>query len=137
VIDLLNRLRRERKMNVVLVAHSKTEKIEDPMGASYDQYAPRLDRRVNGLVREWTDVIGFATFSIVRTEEKEGFGKRTVAKSVKDKEGNDRVLILESSPAIVAKCRYVGLPSKMPLDGEKFFTTLWTMIHPPTKTAKK
>ena len=56
--------------------------------------------------------------------------KRTIAKSIKDKDGNDRVLILESTPAIVAKSRYT-LPDKMPLDGEAFFTTLWHTIHQP------
>ena len=129
IIGLLNRLRRERRMNIVLIAHSKLEKVEDPSGSSYDQYAPRLDKRVNGMTREWSDLICFATHSIVKTEEKEGFGKRTVAKSVKDKDGNDRVLILESTPAIVAKSRYAGLSAKMPLDGEAFFTRLWETIY--------
>ena len=129
IIDLLNRLRRLRKMNVVLIAHTRMEKVEDPNGASYDQYAPRLDKRVNGLTKEWSDIIGFATHAIVKSEATKG-DKRTIAKSIKDKDGNDRVLILESTPAIVAKSRY-ALPDKMPLDGEAFFTTLWHTIHQP------
>jgi hypothetical protein len=137
IIDRLNQLRREKKMNVILIAHTKMEKVEDPSGTSYDQYAPRLDKRINGIVKEWSDIIGFASHSIVKTEEKEGFGKRTVAKAVKDKEGNDRVLFLESNPAIVAKSRYTALPAKMPLDGDAFFTALWNIIYPPAKAAKK
>jgi len=137
VIDRLNQLRRERKMNVVLIAHTKMEKIEDPSGTAYDQYAPRLDKRINGIVKEWSDIIGFAAHSIVKTEEKDGFSKRTVAKSIKDKDGNDRVLFLESNPAIVAKSRYATLPAKMPLDGDAFFTALWHIIYPPVKAAKK
>ena len=130
VINLLNKLRRLRKMNVVVTAHSKSEKIEDPTGASYDQYAPRLDKRVNGLIREWSDLIGFATVEISRSTEKEGFKQRVIAKAVRDKSGNDRVLILESTPAIVAKSRY-PLPAKMPLDGNTFFAELWNIIHTP------
>ena len=130
IIDLLNRLRRLRKMNIILIAHTRMEKVEDPSGASYDQYAPRLDKRVNGIVKEWSDIIGFATHAIVKTEATKG-DKRTIAKSIKDKDGNDRVLFLESTPAIVAKSRY-ALPDKMPLDGEAFFTTLWNLIHPST-----
>ena len=129
IIDVLNRLRRLRKMNVVLIAHTKLEKIADPSGASYDQYAPRLDKRVNGLIREWSDVIAFASIEISRSIEKDGFKQRVVAKAVRDRSGNDRVLILESNPAIVAKSRY-PLPAKMPLDGEAFFTNLWNIIHP-------
>jgi hypothetical protein len=128
VIDLLNRLRRERKMNVVLVAHSKSEKVADPTGASYDQCAPRLDKRVNGLCKEWVDVIGFATLAIRTEAQKEGFGQtRNIAKVTKT-DGNDRVLYLESNPAIVAKSRY-PLPAKMPLDGESFFALLWETIY--------
>ena len=131
VINLLNRLRRLRKMNVVLVAHTKLEKVEDPSGASYDQYAPRLDKRVNGLVKEWVDIIAFATHTIAKTEQDEGFNKtRTTVSSVKDRDGNDRVLYFESNPAIVAKSRYTSLPAKMPLDGEAFFAKLWEIIYP-------
>jgi hypothetical protein len=129
VIDRLNRLRRLRKMNVVLIAHTKTDKVEDPSGASYDQYAPRLDKRINGLVKEWSDIIGFATHNIRKETEEEGFNKtRTVAKPVKDTSGNARILRLESSPAVVAKSRY-ALPAEMPLDGYAFFTALWNIIY--------
>jgi hypothetical protein len=100
----------------------------DPTGLAFDQYAPRLDKRIDGLVREWSDIIAHATYAISRTEEKEGFKKRVVAKSVKDSSGNDRILILESNPAIVAKSRY-PLPAKMPLDGEVFFAHLWETIY--------
>jgi hypothetical protein len=104
------------------------EKVEDPSGASYDQYAPRLDKRINSLLREWADIIAFASIEISRTTEKDGFKQRVVAKAVRDQTGNDRVLILESTPAIVAKSRYT-LPPKMALDGVAFFTTLWETIY--------
>jgi hypothetical protein len=130
IIDILNQLRRRKAMNVVLISHSKMEKIEDPAGGAYDQSSPRLDKRINGLIREWVDVIGFATYAIIKTEEKKGFGTRTVAQSKKDADGNDRILFLESTPAIVAKSRYTELPKKMSLDGEAFFTALWNIIHP-------
>ena len=130
VIGLLNRLRQERKMNVIFIANTKMEKVEDPSGASYDQYAPRLDRRINGLLREWSDIIAFATVEVSRSTGKDGFKQRVLAKAVRDPSGNDRVLILESTPAIVAKSRY-ALPAKMPLDGNVFFTELWNFIHKP------
>jgi len=138
VINRLNQLRRVRKMNVILIGHTKLEKIADPTGASYDQYAPRLDKRVNGLLKEWVDIITFATHTVSKTEQDEGFKKkRTTVKGVKDTDGNDRVLVLESNPAIVAKSRYIGLPAQMPLNGDAFFTALWHIIYPPDKTAKK
>jgi hypothetical protein len=131
VITLLNELRDKKSMNSIFVAHTKMEKVEDPGGSSYDQYAPRLDKRINGIVKEWADVIGFATHAIRKEEIKEGFDKRTVAKSIKQ-DGNTRILFLESTPAIVAKSRY-NLPEQMPLDGDIFFETLWKLIYPPKK----
>ena len=128
VIGKLNTLRAKRKMNVVLIAHTKLEKVEDPGGASYDQYSPRLDKRINGLVKEWVDLIGFATQNIVKIEHDEGFNKtRTTVNAVKS-EGTDRKLVLNPTPAIVAKTRY-PLPGEMPLDGKKFFVTLYNLIH--------
>jgi hypothetical protein len=128
IINLLNRLRRLRKMNVILIAHTRMEKVEDPNGSSYDQYAPRLDKRINGMMREWSDLILFASVEISRSTEKDGFKQRVIAKAVRDQSGNDRVLYLESTPAIVAKSRY-PLPAKMPLDGASFFVTLWETIY--------
>jgi hypothetical protein len=128
IIDMLNQLRRKKAMNIVLIAHTRTEKVEDPTGASYDQYAPRLDKRINGLLREWSDLILFASVEISRSTEKDGFKQRVIAKAVRDQSGNDRVLILESTPAIVAKSRY-PLPVKMPLDGASFFELLWGTIY--------
>jgi len=129
IIDRLNHLRRGKAMNVILISHSKMEKVEDPSGGSYDQHSPRLDKRINAMMREWSDIIGFATYAIFKEEEKSGFSTRTVAKPVKDADGNDRVLFLESTPAIVAKSRYTALPTKMPLDGKTFFTALWSIIY--------
>ena len=132
LIKLLGELRTRKSMNIILIAHTKMEKVEDPSGSSYDQYAPRLDKRINGIVKEWQDVIAFATHAIRKEEKNEGFGNtRTVVKTVK-KDGNDRVLFLESSPAIVAKSRY-RLPSEMPLDGKKFFYALYNLIYKKDK----
>ena len=128
LVDHLNKLRKRKNMNVILIAHTKMEKVEDPSGSSYDQYAPRIDKRVNGIIKEWPDIIAFATHAIRKEEKDEGFGRtRTVAKTTKQG-GNDRVLFLESSPAIVAKSRY-RLPAEMPLDGKTFFYTLYNLIH--------
>jgi hypothetical protein len=54
-------------------------------GASYDQYAPRLDKRVNGMVREWSDLILFASVAIARSTEKDGMGYLKVWKQERKK----------------------------------------------------
>jgi hypothetical protein len=132
VLGVLIALRAKKNMNIVLVAHSKLEKVEDPGGSSYDQYAPRLDKRINGMMKEWVDVIGFAAQNIRREETDEGFGRtRTTAKAVRNAGGSDRILVLNPTPAIVAKTRY-KLPGEMPLDGKRFFYTLYNIIYKKT-----
>jgi hypothetical protein len=135
VIARLNRLRRERKMNVVLISHSKMEKVENPAGDSYDQYAPKADKRISGVAKEWVDIIGFAHRK-VRTGM-DSTGKPTKPTGYKTEDKHDRFLRLESTPAIVAKNRYSGLPDEMPLDGRAFFTALWNIIHPPKARSGK
>ena len=134
VLNRLNTLRNDRKMNVVLVAHAKIEKIQDSIGAAYDEYSPRLEKRVNGFIKEWPDIIGFASQKIVRTEGGDiGFNKKqTVVKSVKIGD-TDRILQLTPKPGIVAKNRY-KLPDEMPLDGDSFFQNLWGIIYPKKST---
>ena len=133
VIDRLNRLRRERKMNIIFIAHTKMEKVENPSGGAYDQFAPKADKRVTGIVKEWVDIIGFAHRKVTAKDEK-GNTKRPTGYTFED--GNDRFIRFDSTPAIVAKNRYSGLPEKMPLDGEAFFTALWSIIHNPNNEEK-
>ncbi|MCL2710573.1 MAG: ATP-binding protein [Planctomycetaceae bacterium] len=133
VIDQLNRLRRERKMNIIFIAHTKMEKVENPSGGSYDQFAPKADKRVTGIAKEWVDIIGFAHRKVTSKDEK---GKAERPTGFTKESGCDRFIRFDSTPAIVAKNRYSGLPEKMPLDGEAFFTALWSIIHHPNNEEK-
>jgi hypothetical protein len=136
VINICNELRKKKGMNIVMIAHTKIDKVIDPTGASFDQFAPRLDKRINGLVKEWSDIIAFATHHLIKKEVDEGFQKkRTVAKEIEEN-GNTRIIYLESSPDKVAKSRYNSLPKEMPLDGNKFFETLWEAIYNKNETKK-
>lgn len=117
-VNLLSRLR-SRGMAVVLIAHSKIEKFEDPENASYDRYAPRLHKHAKALLCEWVDVVGFATRKMRTQSEDAGFGrKRNIAAGL-GKGGGDRVLRLVGGPACEAKNRY-GMPDEIPLDWKAF-----------------
>jgi hypothetical protein len=135
VIARLNRLRRERKMNVIFISHSKMEKVENPTGDSYDQFAPKADKRISSIAQEWVDIIGFVHRKVRIGVD--STGKPTKPTGYKTEDKNDRFLRLESTPAIVAKNRYSGLPEEMPLDGRAFFADLWNIIHPPKARSGK
>jgi len=61
VLNGLDALRNERGMAVILLAHAKVEKFEDPESVAYDRYSPRLHKHAAALVTEWCDGVLFAT----------------------------------------------------------------------------
>jgi hypothetical protein len=110
----LDTLRARRGMCVILLAHAKVEKFEDPEASAYDRYSPRLHRHVTALLTEWSDAVLFATRKIITKTEDGGFGReRTIAAGL-GRDGGERILRTVGSPACVAKNRY-GLPAELPL----------------------
>ncbi len=114
ILDLLNALRIQRDMCVILLAHAKVERFEDPDHPAYDRYSPRLHKHANALVSEWVDAVLFATRKIITRTEDAGFGRdRTIAAGL-GKDGGERILRTVGSPACVAKNRF-SLPAELPL----------------------
>jgi hypothetical protein len=118
VLHDLNTLRNRRGMCVILLAHAKVEKFEDPEFSAYDRYSPRLHKHATALITEWADAVLFATRKIITKTQDGGFGReRTIAMGLgKDTSGGggERVLRTVGSPACVAKNRY-DLPAELPL----------------------
>jgi hypothetical protein len=114
VIEKLNALRADRGMVVVLIAHAKVEKFEDPESSPYDRYSPRLHKHAAALVSEWCDAVLFATRKIRTQTEDAGFNrKRTIAQAI-GRDGGERILRCVGGPACIAKNRY-GIVEDLPL----------------------
>jgi hypothetical protein len=105
----LNWLRRERFMNIILVAHSAVETINDPRAVSYTSYQLRLHRRARGLVQDEMDAIFFLAQDVHVITEDAGFSK----KRARADGSAARYLHTEGRPAYLAKSRYI-LPPKIP-----------------------
>jgi hypothetical protein len=119
VVGLLDALRADRKMVVVLIAHAKVERFEDPESPPYDRYTPRLHKHAAALVGEWCDAVLFATRKIRTQTEDAGFNrKRTVAHAL-GKGGGERVLRCVGGPSCLAKNRY-GIADELPLSWAAF-----------------
>lgn len=116
----------EEGFNVILIAHSKPEKVTNPDGSDYDQHSPRLNKNINNIFKEWVDVIGFCNYSFTTKESLEKMVKTVKAIETKV-EGYTRVINLTGKPSIVAKCRY-KLNDVYPLDGKLFFNELLNAI---------
>jgi hypothetical protein len=110
-------LHQHKQMLIVLLAHAKIERFEDPESAAYDRYSPRLHRHASSLLTEWVDAVLFATRRIRVETQDAGFNReRGIAKGI-GKDGGERILRTVGGPACVAKNRY-NLPPELPLDWE-------------------
>ena len=111
VLGALDALRSDRGMTVVLIAHAKIEKFENPETVPYDRYSPRLHKLASALVQEWADEVLFATYKVHTVKVAEGFNQ---AKHNGIGTG-ERIIRTVERPAHVAKNR-LGLPEELPLD---------------------
>jgi hypothetical protein len=115
VVDELALLRDQRNMMVVLVAHAKVERFEDPEEAAYDRYSPRLNKHAGALISEWCDAVLFATRKIVTKTEVIAFNRSRTKATAVGKDGGERILRCIGGPSCIAKNRY-DLPTELPLD---------------------
>ena len=115
VVNLLQELRDKRGMVVILVAHAKVERFEDPENAAYDRYTPRLHKHAASLIAEWVDAVLFANKKF--RVSKDG-NDRAVATPI-GADGGERVIRTVGSPACIAKNRF-GLPGEIPLSWAAF-----------------
>jgi hypothetical protein len=129
VVDRLARLRQQRGMMVVLVAHAKVEKFEDPEAPTYDRYSPRLNKHAAALISEWCDAVLFATRRIIlRTEDGTFNRSRTIAAG-QGKDGGERILRCVGGPAAIAKNRY-RLPAELPLEWPALMAAIAGNMNP-------
>lgn len=110
VLDGLDALRHDREMMVVLIAHAKIERFENPETDAYDRYSPRLNKHASALIQEWCDEVLFATYKVHTRQTEEGFDK-TRTRGIG---AGDRILRTTERPAHVAKNR-LDLPDELPL----------------------
>jgi hypothetical protein len=107
-------LRASKGMGIILIAHDKIKRIEDPLTEGFDSHVLKLHDRAGALVQEWADVIGYAGYRIFTSKTDAGFGN----KETKATTTGERILHVEPHPAHCGGNRF-GL-SNMPLDWTAF-----------------
>lgn len=101
----LDGLRRDRGMEIILLAHSQIKTFQNPAGSDYSRYEPKLHRGAAALLQEWCSVSLFATH--------EEFTKKDGAR-VKGISTGRRVMHTQRTAAWDAKSRH-NLPEVLPL----------------------
>lgn len=128
VIAALRTLREERKMNVILIAHSQIKAFNDPaLAAPYDRYILKLNEKASALWREFVDTVLFATFeTFVKKEgnKHKGFGDGA------------RVVFTERRPGFDAKNRF-GLPFQLALSWDDYQRAVESSIKTPDKLRER
>ena len=117
LIRMLDQLRTERNMLVLILAHAELSTAEDAQYGSYDRWSPRISKRALASVVEWCDIVAFATRRMILNSVDKG--RRTVAAGI-GTDGGERVMHISGSPAVVAKNRY-GLTGEVPLAWDSLF----------------
>ena len=97
-------------INVVLTAHAKITKFEQPdeMG-SYDRWELKLEKKTSPMVKEWADIVLFANYKTFAV--KSGSDKNAKFKA----QGGQIVMYTSHHPCWDAKNRH-GLPDMLPFD---------------------
>lgn len=110
-LEGLSALRSDKGMTVVLIAHARIERFDNPETDPYDRYTPRLHRLASQMIMEWCDEVLFASYKVHTKQTKEGFD-RTRTQGIGT---GERVIRTVERPAHVAKNR-LNLPDELPLD---------------------
>lgn len=99
---------------VLILSHSQLKTVKNPEGDDYDHFESKVNTKVAGIFKEWSDAVLFARFEIY--VRKEGM-------KVKAQGGTERIVQTTHSAAWDAKNRY-GLPEVMDLDMKEIYTRI-------------
>ena len=107
----LDRLREQKGMAIVLLAHSWIKNFRNPEGEDYDRYEMKLHKLAAAALGEWSDVVLFANYE---TYTQQNDRKRTTGVST-----GARYIYTERTAAFDGKNRF-SLPPQLPLYWEDF-----------------
>lgn len=118
ILTVLEQIRNEQEVGIILTGHSHVRRIDEPDGGAYDKYVIKLHDKVGSLLTEWAGAILFAK-------------KETqLDQNGKAHEGN-RVIISSGTKAATAKSR-LDLPNQIPMSWNSFISSIGTNPYKPT-----
>jgi len=101
IIEGLNALRDERRMNILMIAHCNIKRFDAPDTDPYDRYMVKLHEKASALLQENVDSVFFLNQRVSVRKADVGF-KKEVARGIG---AGSRVLYTAERPAYVAKNR--------------------------------
>lgn len=119
-IEGINALRRDKGMGIVLIAHSRVKRFDDPETVSYDRYEIDLHEKAVGMIEREMDAIFLLKRPVVVKQDEAGFNKKRTRADVS---GDARVIYAQGTPAYVAGNRY-DMPPQFRYDRGQGFAVL-------------
>jgi len=119
LLEKLNKLRMNKGMAVIMLAHSELKRYEDPASEGYDRYMPKLQKKVAATCMEFCDIVGFANYFTSTRAIDKGFGQ---TKNIAIGDGS-RVLYTQEKPSFIAKSRY-NIPAELPFEWDAIVTEI-------------
>ena len=129
----LDALRRERAMTVCVLCHNTVTEIKDPNVGPYHKIEPKIEKRANALLYEWSDICGYLETERVAVDTGNAQAKKTIRTAAVT---GRRVLHLEDQGSFRAKNRY-GLPPEIEIPLENPFEALRSEVLKRIQPAKK
>jgi len=109
-LSLVERLRREREMGIVMIAHSMIRTFKSPDTDDFDRYELKLNAKAGGLLKEWCDSVLFAHYETYASKD----GNR--AKGIST---GARIVSTQRTAAFDSKNHY-SLPETLPLNYDDY-----------------
>lgn len=111
VVKALDALRKNKGMEVVLIAHAKVRQVSDPTVSAFSRWDLQLNDKASAVLKQWADWVGFAGYETIVTSKQGEFGRTQVRAT----SSGERWLWLNEEPAYDAKNRF-GISEKLPLE---------------------
>jgi hypothetical protein len=118
VLQPLTRIRNDRGMGIILIAHSEIKPFADPVNEPFDRYQIKLHKSSAAKISEWADCVLFANWEMHTTKTSKGMSEHTRGVGQ-----GKRKLFCEERPGWRAKNRY-GLPPELDFEWSIFFNAI-------------
>lgn len=110
VIKALDYLRKDKGMEIILIAHAKVRQVSDPTVSAFSRWDLQLNDKASAVLKQWADWVGFAGTETVVVSKPGEFGRTQVRAT----SSGERWIWLNEEPAYDAKNRF-GITEKLPL----------------------
>lgn len=98
LLEILDRLRQRKNMQIILLAHEGLQRSANAMGEDFQKFAPDMDRHIWPVIRAWADIVGHAARDVRVGKDSQN---RAKARAI----GKERYIHWEGDPARDAKAR--------------------------------